>query len=99
MKNKLPGRVTTLLFLVFLSPLVLGSTAGPAERDEVEVPPNAHLDSASHGWECDRGYREAADSCVAVDVPANAYLGRSGHDWVCDSGYRREGDNCVSNER
>ena len=68
MKNKLPGRATTYLFLVFLSPLTLGSTAGPAERDAVEVPPNAHLERSGRDWECDRGYRKSGDTCAAVKI-------------------------------
>ncbi len=50
MKSKLPGRASTYLFLAFLSPLGLVSTAGPAERDAVEVPPNAHLERSGRGW-------------------------------------------------
>ena len=96
MKNKLPGRATTYLVLVFLSPLVLGSTAGPAERDAVEVPPNAHLDRLGRDWECDRGYRKSADSCVAIKVPANAYLDSYGRDWKCNRGYRKAANSCVA---
>ena len=98
MKSKLPGRATPYLFLVFLSSLVLGSTAGPAERDAVEVPPNAHLDRFGPGWECDRGYRKSGDTCVAVEVPPNAYLDSYGHDWKCNRGYRKTGDSCVAVE-
>ncbi len=96
MKSKLPGRATPYLVLVFLSPLVLGSTAGPAERAAVEVPPNAHLDRLGLDWECNRGYRKSADSCVAIKVPANAYLDSYGHGWKCERGYRKSLDSCVA---
>ncbi len=92
MKSKLPGRATTYLFLVFLSPLGLVSTAGPAERDAVEVPPNAHLERSGCGWRCDRGYRKSGDSCVATKVPPNAYLDSYGDNWECDRDYRKSID-------
>ena len=98
MKSRLPGRATTYLFLVFLSSLVLGSTAGPAERDAVEVPPNAHLDRSGRDWECDRGYLKSGDTCVAVEVPPNAYLDSYGDNWKCDRGYRKSGNSCVTVE-
>ncbi len=94
MKNKLPGRATTYLLLVFLSPLILGFSAGSAEHDAVELPPNAHLDRLRHGWECDRGYRKSGDTCVAVEVPPNAYLGSYGDNWECNRGYRKSGTSC-----
>ncbi len=74
MKSKLPGRATTYLFLVFLAPSALGFSAGPAQRDAVEVPLNAHLDRLAGSWEYDRGYRKSGDTCVAIEVPPNAYL-------------------------
>jgi len=95
MESKLPGRATTYLFLVFLSPLGLVSTAGPAERDAVEVPPNAHLERSGRDWECDRGYRKSGDTCAAVKIPPDAYLDSYGHDWNCDRGYRKSSDSCV----
>ena len=52
-----------------------------------QVPPNAFLDSRGRDWECDRGYRKADQSCVAVKLPANAYLDSSGDRWKCERGY------------
>ena len=78
--------------------LALGSSVAPAQDDPGEAPPHAHLKRFGGGWECDRGYRKSADSCVTVKVPANAHLNSSGRDWACDPGYRREGVNCVSND-
>ena len=99
MKSKWLGLASTYLLLLFLSPVVLGSNAGPTEREAVKVPPNAHRDSSGRGWECDRGYRKSGDSCLAVEVPVNAHLDFSGRGWACDSGYRRQGERCVSDER
>ncbi len=95
MKNKLPGRATTYLLLVFLSPLILGFSVGSAERDAVELPPNAHLDRSGRGWECDRGYRKSDDTCVAVEVPPNAYLDSYAENWKCKRGYRKSGNSCA----
>ena len=35
----------------------------------VIVPPHARLDGSGSGWECDRGWREEDEGCVAVAVP------------------------------
>ena len=91
-----PSSYGSLILVLFLA---FGSSAAPTQDDPGEAPPHAHLKRYGVGWECDRGYRKSADSCVTVEVPANAHLGFSGRNWECDPGYRRERDNCVWNDR
>ena len=56
--------------------------------------PYAVESSYGRGWECERGYRESQDACVAVEVPADAYLVGGGNDWKCERGFRRIGERC-----
>jgi hypothetical protein len=62
------------------------------------VPANGHIDRSGDGWDCERGFRKQARSCVAVEVPANAHLGYRGASWACDSGYRQRGRVCTEDE-
>src|SRR5678810_1123648 len=67
-----------------------------AEVGYGSTPNNAHARASGRGWECDRGYTEVSQDCVAVAVPANAYLEASGSTWRCDRGYQRDAAACVA---
>jgi hypothetical protein len=58
------------------------------------MPPHAHKGFIG-GWECDRGYREQGNACVAVVISAHAHLNFLGSGWECDRGFREESDGCV----
>lgn len=64
----------------------------------VKPPTNAYVHASGDRWECNRGYRKAGESCVAVDVPANGYLADTsyGTGWKCERKYRAVGDRCVA---
>lgn len=44
-----------------------------AKDGTVEIPEHASAKKYGSGWECDRGYREVKEACIAVKVPTNAY--------------------------
>jgi hypothetical protein len=79
--------------LLTLVPLALVLAIAPsvvfAQASRVEMPANAHAKSYGDGWECDRGFRNVAQACVAVKLPANAHTDTSGDGWECRRGYRR----------
>jgi hypothetical protein len=47
---------------------------GTAEADEGLMPANSHAKQYGGGWECDWGYGNIDQLCVAVQVPPNAHL-------------------------
>ncbi len=49
-----------------------------------------------HGWQCERGFRQSDQACVAVEVPPDAYLDASGKDWKCERGFSKTGRDCVA---
>ncbi len=63
---------------------------------KIVLPARAHLLDSVHGfgWQCDRGFRQTQDQCVAIEVPANAYLVGSGDDWKCERGFQRIDNQC-----
>lgn len=72
--------------LMTLTSLAFGQTS--------EFPQNAHAKSYGEGWECDTGYRIAAELCERIEVPANAYV--TGHTygtgWECRRGFKEVDD-------
>jgi hypothetical protein len=62
------------------------------------LPVNAVLSERSYetGWQCERGFRQQGDACIAVKVPENAYFREafSGNSWECERGYRQAGESC-----
>src|SRR5262245_54053805 len=65
-------------------------TATPAAQRA--IPANGH--ATADGWECDRGFRQAAGACEAVRVPANAQIDTAGHGWECNRGFKQVGTAC-----
>jgi hypothetical protein len=80
--------------VVLLALLITLPGAAFSEGVAATAPQDSHPKSYGHGWECDRGYREAAGACVAVKIPANGHLVdySYGHGWECDRGYREAGE-------
>jgi hypothetical protein len=64
-------------------------------QESSEPPANAHPKLYGRGWECDRGYKEVQQSCVAVHVPPHAFLNSFGDGWECDRGYRETDGGCA----
>jgi hypothetical protein len=68
-------------------------------RAQTTIPQNAHRNIGGSGWECNRGYRQVGNACVAVEVPANAHLEPIlGHSWECNRGYHQVGNACAAVE-
>ena len=82
-----------------LLPTLLGLCFVHSVRAQTVIPENAHRNIGGSGWECNGGYRQAGNACVAVEVPANARLEPIlGHSWECNRGYRQTGNACVAVE-
>ena len=69
---------------------------GHVEKAESITGVNAHTKSYGDGWECDWGYRPAAQSCEPITVPAHAHLDAFGGRWDCDRGYLKVNEACAS---
>ena len=94
-RSRWPGRARAHRGLVLLLCLSLMPAVASAQADVAEVPENAHVKRYGVGWECDWGYRTAAQSCEAIAVPAHAHLDAFGGRWECDRGYRVVNKGCV----
>ena len=81
--------------LVFLVSLLAAPRVASAQADLEGAPMNSHAKRNGGGWECDWGYRNVDQSCVAVQVPANAHLDYSGDGWECSRGFHEVNDACV----
>ena len=46
--------------------------------------------------ECQRGFKQLGDGCVAVQVPKNAEINVFGNGWTCQRGFKQLGDGCVA---
>jgi hypothetical protein len=66
----------------------------------VQVPANAYLADSAYGvgWICERGYRQAGETCARVEVPTNAYFVETtyGRGWACERGFIATSDACVA---
>ncbi|WP_420677450.1 hypothetical protein [Cribrihabitans pelagius] len=83
-----PQVLMTRLVVVFGLLAVFTVPAYP-EAAASSVPENAHESSYGDGWECDRSFRAADDTCIAVVVPQNAYPTHRnyGSGWECMHGF------------
>ena len=81
-----------LILLLALAPS--HAVAAPGDGAANAAPPNSHDRRFGTGWECDWGYREVGQTCVAIEVPPNAHLASIGSDWNCDRGYRKADRAC-----
>jgi hypothetical protein len=63
----------------------------------MQIPEHGFLSASGDRWQCERGYRAADNTCLAVHVPANAYVTDSayGAGWACERGYRPAGETCA----
>lgn len=88
-----------LPFGCLLTTILLLVGTNTAHSNPTDIPKNASTRSYGDGWECDRGYRIADETCVAISIPENAYAtNRSyGSGWECLHGFLQiEGTSCVS---
>lgn len=72
-----------------------GAAMSPPSSTGHIVPPHAHYEATGFGWECNIGYVQHGDACVALHVPVHAHLDISGHGWFCDDGFIQREDVCV----
>ena len=84
--------------LVVFAVLAVPAQLTLAQETKGAFPENATAKTYGSGWECDRGYRKIAGSCIAVALPTNAYLTDSsyGSGWACQHGYQSKQDACVA---
>ena len=59
--------------------LLMACRAASHAADSPEIPQNARLSEYGTGWDCQHGFREMRDNCVAIEVPAHAYLAGTQH--------------------
>ncbi|NKB60262.1 MAG: hypothetical protein GKS00_28480 [Alphaproteobacteria bacterium] len=93
------GRRTSGRHVLLLLLFLLGiPNVAYAQASSVRVPENAHAKGYGSGWECDRGYRESAGTCLAIKIPENAFSTNSsyGTGWECSWGYRQADDRCAA---
>jgi hypothetical protein len=72
-----------------------GVAMSPPSSAGFIVPPHAHYEATGFGWECNPGYVQKGDACIAQHVPSHAHLDISGHGWFCDDGFVPNGEECV----
>src|SRR5512147_2104489 len=58
------------------------------------MPSNARPLQYREAWECNRGFVQAGETCVAMKIPANGYLSSSGTRWECKRGFVKQDDRC-----
>ena len=78
--------ILAYLFLLFFS------SVASAEN----LPKNAHKNTYSSGWSCDKGFKKSGNSCIAVKIPQNAKLTYLGNNWECKKGFKKTGNSCES---
>ena len=63
----------------------------------VVVPANAYYSECSFGrsWECDPGFRQEGETCMAVRTPAHGFLVGERVEWACDRGFMKSADSGV----
>ena len=83
--------------LIYLAVIAVPAELALAQEFKGALPANATAKNYGGGWECDRGYRKNAGSCVAVTLPMNAYLTDSsyGVGWACKHGYKKTVEACL----
>src|SRR3989304_2205386 len=94
-KTKRVRRTGSFRTLFFLTVLTLAPGVASAQGEPIAQSPHAHAKPSGSGWECDRGYREVDQLCVAIQVPPHAFLNSRGDGWECDRGYREANAACV----
>lgn len=72
-----------------------GGTRSQPSPTGTPVPSHAHDETTGLGWECNVGYVQKGDACIALRVPAHAHLDISGHGWFCDDGFVPNGEECA----
>lgn len=79
-REKQAGIRTRVFVAAVTHAIVIGFVTIPqsiAQTGPTDVPAHAHLRQFGNDWECDRGYLQEGDTCVAIVVPKNAYLDSS----------------------
>jgi len=78
--------ILAYLFLLFFSLVAVAEI----------LPKNAHKNTYSNGWSCDKGFKKSGNSCVAVKIPKNAKLTYLGNNWECKKGFKKTRNSCVA---
>ena len=79
-----------VLFTGLIVAVLLLALPAFAQTASLPIPENASAKSYGSGWECNIGFRQDENTCVAVIVPQNAYnTNRTyGSGWECLHGFR-----------
>lgn len=73
----------------------LSDPSEPSAPPEFHIPQHAKLNYFRNGWECEHGFRQSGNECVAVQIPRYAKLNYFGNSWECERGFRQTGNECV----
>ena len=73
-----------------------GTPRQPEDGNTPKLPANAKLNVYGNDWQCQRGYRQSGNECIAVQLPPNAKLNVYGNGWQCQKGFRQSGNECVA---
>lgn len=60
------------------------------------LPPHTKINTLTNQYECERGYLQVGQECLAVPIPLNAKLNYFGNGWECARGYRQLGQECAA---
>ena len=72
--------------------------SSPLNEKSNAIPKNAKVNYFGNGWECEFGYRQSGNSCLAVELPKHAKINYFGNGWECEFGYRQSGNSCLAVE-
>lgn len=84
----------TRLTSFVLAGLLTAAVPSYAQTKPEDIPKNAQPKGYIDGWECNGGFRQSGDECIAVVVPQNAYATNRtyGEGWECLHGFRQVDD-------
>ena len=80
---------------VFLKARIAQAGDGAESRDGKGLTEQGYLGRSGSDWQCNRGYRKQAESCIPVELPPNGYLDSSGQGWDCERGFKRGLRTCL----
>jgi hypothetical protein len=64
----------------------------------VLVPANAYYSEVAfdRDWECNPGFRQEGETCMAVRAPVHGFLVGDHDEWACERGFKKSADSCVA---
>ena len=68
----------------------------PDNAGASQMPQNAKINVYGNGWDCQHGFRQSGNECIAVQMPQNAKINVYGNGWDCQHGFRQSGNECAA---